>query len=177
MKASDIRGYIALASPKDIQLSLKKDAESVSKDTKAYIKANELGYDLLINTWVLLVKQYSPYGWMHLLASIVRNGLLTVIKEFDLAGDQVVHGSDLSSSLATSIAQDVDRSLRSVIVPRTRDYNIGKDYMATVLFLFRYPKRFSPIGADTLISQSIDEFRANEKRMKMVQRADRKSVV
>lgn len=172
MKASDIRGYISLASPNDIRLILEKDAGSVSHDTKAYIRANELGYDLLVNTWVLLVKQYSPYGWMHLLSSIVRNGLLEVIKEFDLAGDQVVHGSELTSSLAKSIADDVSRTLRSTIIPRTRDYSIGKDYMATVLFLFRYPKRFSPIGADVLLEASIADFKANERRMKMVQRQE-----
>jgi hypothetical protein len=51
------------------------------------------------------------------------------------------------------------------------EYNVGREPMATLLCLLRYPKRFSPSGNTAVQRESLQDFLDHEKRTKELQRS------
>lgn len=165
------REYFSLASERTIDSALQIDAQKVSTlSAKDYADQNRLGYTICINCWLVLIRQYSPFAWMFVSKRIAEKGFLATIKSFDEASNALVHGQELSDALARSIARDVDRT--KTLPPISGETSIGLDSMATILFLLRFPKRFSPIGADVLLDESIRSFLNTENRTKLLQRRE-----
>jgi hypothetical protein len=159
----------ALASVEDIDQIMKVDAPFVASDVETFVDANRGQYFIAINSWLLFVKKFSPYSWPFLLQRMKAQGLLRVIKDLDAVGDCVVHGETYLDTLGLRIARDVARNVSDDLVP-FGEKRVGADPLATVLFLFRYLKRFSPIGADLLEKDSIRSFREGERRLRRLMR-------
>jgi hypothetical protein len=156
-----IRDQIELMSMNDVHAVEAKDVVTLASKEKykKYINQNELGYYVLINTWLLLIREYSQYGWVYVRAKILEMGLLPVIKEFSNAADLLIHGeAELGSALARSIYLDVLSSVPLQGIPTDDQRNFNSDPMSAFLVLARYPKRFSPVCADVLQSASINDF-------------------
>lgn len=165
-----IRAHIELASEESIQSIVRKDAQSMSTNPNEYAAANQLNYYVAINTWLLCIKQWSEFGWMKVHDVIVRDGFIPTIKRFNDASDVLVHGEELDDALCLALYKDVERSYALRHVPVDWERNIGFDPMATILFLFRYPKRFSPVGNDKVQMESLSDFIRVENRTKLLQR-------
>jgi hypothetical protein len=165
------RADIELVRCDETDLILRKDAPLFSKDVKQFIIANSLSYYVLINTWLMLVKNYSRFGWMRLHDAITRKGLVAVIAQAQTSADEVVHGNPISDGLFSGIYADVQTSITNVIFTPSEELKmISKDAMATILFLLRYPKRFTPVGNDITNDSSIKDFVSVERRTKSLQR-------
>jgi hypothetical protein len=146
----------------------RKDFPLVSTEER-YISENTLSYYLIINTWVLLVKQFSPHVYARLLDRILHKGLIPVIAEMQDEATRVVNQEELGP-WATLMYRDV--RLGNPMVDKTlSDSLIGDDDTATVLFLLRYPKRFSPSMNDIVKEKTLKDFVAYENRTKLLQRS------
>jgi hypothetical protein len=168
-----IRAKLELATLKEINAIQSIDAPLVSNNVSDYIQENELGYYILTNTWLQIVNQYSPRGAVALLDNMSRNGLMQTIKDASSAADSLVHGTPVSIGIFSSIYRDVVATLsRSVITPFETEKSINSDPMATMLFVLRYPKRFSPVYNTKIQKATLSDFLAVENRMKMVQRRE-----
>lgn len=168
--AKSIRANLELVPVKDIQEIERLDAQEVSSRPDSYVKENLLAYYIIVNTWLMIIKQWSAHGWIFVLNHIKAFGLLKAIKEFDEAADQIVHGSELSFGLARTLYRDVQANPVIYGVPLDREREITCHPMAAMLFLCRYPKRFSPVQADKLRDASLQGFVETQKRLKQVQR-------
>lgn len=165
------RAKLELATEKDVLAITRKDSRLVSTNPDKYVQANLLGYYVLLNTWLLAIRQYSQNGWIHLLDRCSRVGLFAVIKNCADAADELINGLPISDSLLAAIAGDVMTVLgRRVFTPENPDKEIGKDYEATMLFLLRYPKRFSPMENDIIRANTIRDFLNTENRSKLQMR-------
>lgn len=165
------RAKLELATERDVLSITRKDSQLVSTNPDKYVQANLLGYYVLLNTWLLAIRQYSQNGWIHLLDRCSRVGLFATIKSCSEAADELLHNLPISDSLMAAIARDVYTILgRRVFTPEDPDKEIGKDYEATVLFLFRFPKRFSPLENDIIQENTIKDFLNTENRSKLLMR-------
>lgn len=165
-----IRADIELVSVKDVDAIMAKDAQILSTNASDYKEANRFSAYILTNTWLMCVREWSPYGWTYLKDAVLRKGLSEVIRDAQSAADQLVTGDPISSPIFRMIVADVNTNFQKVGVPLHPDYEIGKDPLATALFLCRYPKRYSPLKADLLNKQCISDFIANQNRVKLLQR-------
>lgn len=143
------------------------DAATQSKDVKAYIESNTLTYYILINTWVILWKNFAVHAWHRFLSFITEKGLIPAIAEMQAEAMRVLTSEDwgpwatvLFSELRLTRAQ-TDETLYEGL--------IGRDDTATVLFLLRYPKRFSPNNNDIIKENTLKDFIQYENRTKMLQ--------
>lgn len=163
------RALIQLVSENDVKSILKIDAPKLSSSS-SFIQENLLSAYVLINTWLMIIKQVSEFGWKYVLTHLRSVGLIQTIREFDSAADELVHGTDVTFSLARTIMVDVNRSVPVIGIPINSERNVNLDPVATALAIFRFPKRFSPIGADKLRDSSIQGFLDTQKRLKLEQR-------
>lgn len=166
-----IRAHIELVSEESIKAIISKDAQKMSTKPVVYTADNNLNYYVVVNSWLLCIKQWSEYGWMKVHDLMMREGLIPTIKRFNDAADKLVHGLEVDDILCESIHRDVQRSYSLRHVPVDWDKNIGFDAMATTLFLYRYPKRFSPLSNDKIQQASLSDFLAVENRTKLLQRS------
>jgi hypothetical protein len=143
-----VRANLQLASIADVKTIATLDAKDVSSKPDSYVKANLLGYYVLVNTWLLLIKQWSEFGWTHVVAKMTRLGLFAVIREFDQAALQVISGVEVESSLVRALSRDVYSHPPITGVPEDEQHEFFHDPKATLLLLLRYGKRFSPLNAD-----------------------------
>lgn len=164
------RALLQLASVKEINDIERIDTPKLSSNPQKFMEDNLLGYYIIINTWLMIIRQMSEYGWKFVLTHLQSCGLLQTIKEFDSAADDLVHGRPVEFSIARAIIADINTRVPLLGVPVDSERNLTTDPMAVALFLFRYPKRFSPVGADLLKESSIQTFEANQKRIKLWQR-------
>jgi hypothetical protein len=148
-----------------------KDSVAVSSDVKEYVSHNTLGYYLVINTWLLIIRTFAHYAYCRVLERITQDGLLPTIRWAQDAADMVVHGTGMMSPLAASLLSEIRLTGRPAGLLLEDDKNIGRDPMATLLFLLRYPKRFSPVDADKIRSEAIADVIKGEKRLKGLQRS------
>jgi hypothetical protein len=143
------------------------DAHLVST-SKEYAEANALTYYICCNTWVLLWRNFAPHAWTRLLTQLESRGLIPVINECQEEAARVVKEEELGP-WATILFNEV-----SLVAPVIRDDLshdlIGTDDTATVLFLLRYPKRFSPNQNDLIQEETLKDFLATENRNKLRQR-------
>lgn len=165
-----IRASIELVNASNVDKILSIDARFHSSSPKDYISANRLSCYIITNTWLLCIKEYSPYGWTFLKDAILREGIVEVIRRAQTSADEVIHGTIISDPVFRMIRVDVASHFTKVGVPSNPDYNIGKDDVATALFLFRYPKRYSPLRADRLNMKTIQDFISTQNRVKLLQR-------
>lgn len=168
--SKSIRADIELVSVKDVDAIMAKDAQILSTNVSAYKEANRLSAYILTNTWLMCVREWSPYGWTYLKDAILRKGLSEVIRDAQSAADQLVKGDPVESPIFRMLIADVNTNFQKVGVPLHPEYEIGKDPLATALFLCRYPKRYSPLKADLLNKQCISDFISNQNRVKLLQR-------
>lgn len=155
-----IRASMELAQVSDVKTVISLDAPKVSTNCESFIQANLVGYYILINTWLHIVKKFSTYGWMRLWDAIHRDGLFALIARASSSADEVVHETEVSDSLFRGIVTDIARAIgtNNNIVPIDPEKRISEDPVAAALFVLRYPKRFSPIGNDKIQQESIRDF-------------------
>jgi hypothetical protein len=154
----------------DINSILKKDMPLLST-AKDFVEVNKLEYYTCCNTWLLVVKDYSSYGYLALADKVRRNGLIPVIREAQSSADELISSLPMSSTLFRSIWNDVQQMRYNPTVPHVEDnMEVGRDALATMLMLLRYPKRLSPLKADLVQKKSIEDFLAVENRCKLLQR-------
>lgn len=165
-----IRASIELVNASNVDKILSIDARLHSSSPKDYISANRLSCYILTNTWLLCIKEFSSYGWTFLKDAIMREGMIEIIRRAQTSADEVIHGTTISDPVFRMIRIDVASHFAKVGVPSNPDYNIGKDDVATSLFLFRYPKRYSPLRADKLNLKTIQDFITTQNRVKLIQR-------
>jgi hypothetical protein len=169
--AKFLRALNELIPERVIKSIIKIDAPVVSSNPDRYCQENLLGYYVLINTWLMIIKEYSRLGWQFVLDHIQNVGLFTSIKEFDEAAQQLVHGQAVEFSLARSLMVDIKNSVPIIGIPiDDAKSQLATDPMAIALFVFRYPKRFSPLYADSLKETSFKGFQDTQKRLKQWQR-------
>lgn len=166
-----IRANMELADSGDINTILKVDANLFSTKPSAYIKQNSLNYYTCVNTWLLIIKGWSKYGWVSVKHNMLKCGLIAVIARFNSAANSVVNREVFDDTLVKSIIRDIKNcSLDEKNIPTTDVNLIGDDPIATILFVLRYPKRFSPVSNDIIRKDSIDKFLSVENRSKLLQR-------
>lgn len=133
-----------------------------------YVAKNELTTYICVNTWLLCVKKWSPFGYIALKDAILREGLSAIIERASVSADEIIHDQPISDSLFRGIMQDVDVSLFS----HPANHAIGRDKIATQLFLLRYAKRYTPIGPDALYESSLKAFVDNDRRLRELQQTE-----
>jgi hypothetical protein len=146
------------------------DSSSMTTEPASkYVEENALSYYVLINTWLLSIREYCPYGWARFADRIAREGLIKTIAFCASEADTLVHGDELHP-FVEGLMREINRSLahgpRSAV---SSDLNIGRDPMATALFVLRYPKRFSPSLNDKVKEATIRDFLQYENRTKQLQ--------
>jgi hypothetical protein len=165
-----IRANMQLVSEDDIISIMRKDAETLTTNWEKFVKSNHLGYYIITNTWLMIIQQYSKWGWMRVLDHIVKHGLVATIKAADTAASNLVQDVPIENSLFRTIVHDVEMNYFISNVPDNPGLAINKDFMASAMFVLRYPKRFSPVAADKIVKQSLLDFIATENRTKLIQR-------
>lgn len=139
-----------------------KDAPKMSKDVKNYVAANELSYYVLINTWLLLIREMAGHAWAFIADLINREGLISTIAKCQEAAQAVVSGREYD---------EFARLMKAHIILTSSffdDLNITRDRTAALLFLLRYPKRFSPNNNDLIKEATLQDFMATENRTKQL---------
>lgn len=164
------RDLLQLCSIEQAAQAASLDADAVSTAKDKYVEYNTLTYYILINTWMLMIKQYAAYLWGTLLERILSKGLLPMIKETTSAADKVVNGKLSESPLAVALYREINAIGRPAGQLLNDELNIGRDPVATLLFLLRYPKRFSPLWADKIQAATLEDFLVYERRTKELQR-------
>lgn len=143
-----------------------KDAPKMSKDVKNYVAANELSYYVLINTWLLLIREMAGHAWAFIADLIGKEGLIAVIAKCQKAAQAVVSGQEYDEFVQLIKAHII---LTSSFFD---DLNITRDRTAALLFLLRYPKRFSPNNNDIIKEETLQDFIATENRTKQLCRRE-----
>jgi hypothetical protein len=154
----------------DVKKIVTLDAPKVSTSDK-YTESNLLAYYVAVNSWLLLIRDYTGYAHIYVGDAIMRHGLLDVIKSCQQDADLVIRGElGNTSAMCQSIHTDI-LSYRHVNIMHD-DSNIGKDPTVTLLFLLRYLKRFSPSENDVIKRSTLQDFIATENRNKQLQRKE-----
>jgi hypothetical protein len=148
---------------REVTTSLNLDAKDLSSDPKAFVKENLFAAYVLENTWLAMVKEYSPYGWLALATRITQRGLITTIRDAETASLEIIHGRIISDEGLRALQADIlSRPLPNVV---WGDQGLDqRDPMTVLLQLLRYPKRFSPVLADKIENESIKAFKRMEYR-------------
>jgi hypothetical protein len=175
--AKIVRANLELASVKVCSHIADIDAQSVSSRPTSYVEDNLLGYYVAINTWLMLIQQWSRFGWTYVLDYMSRFGLFQTIREFDTAAAQLIKGEDPTFGLARTLLRDIHGVAHITGVPTDDDKTIHRNPLSAALTIFRYLKRFSPLDADILRQASIDDFIDRQKYLKQQQRTPRSRFV
>jgi hypothetical protein len=160
-----IIGPVTVAQAREVA---RKDAPTVATDVDKYVTANQLSYYIVCNTWVLLWKDYAQHAWVRFLSTIMEDGLLKTIDICQEEAMRIIRRESLGPW-----ARILTSEVRNYVPSKDRQYSdtlIGDDVEATVLFLLRYPKRFSPLENDKIRDKSIKDFLSYENRTKLLQR-------
>lgn len=168
--SKSIRAALQLASEKDIMDIERHDSRKLSSKPDSFIKANLLGYYVLVNTWLLLIKQWSEYGWVFVLNYLKANGVIELIRNFQDASAQLIAGLPMDFSLARQIWNDVLSRRPLDGIPQDDELSVYSNPTSAMLLILRYGKRFSPLEADLLKKSALDGFVEEQRRLKGVQR-------
>lgn len=168
MKSIIFRGDIDLVCADDLHQVMLLDAKRISSDSDKYCDENEVQYYVLVNTWLMQIKEYSQSAAYELQIDIERNGLIPVIARCcDISSEMLSSNAD---ELATLLLKDVEyRITHGAGIPSDLQTEVGRDPLATTLSLLRYPKRFSPVRADVIQQQSLQEFKDVEAEVRDLQ--------
>lgn len=151
---------ISLQEAKNVAL---RDASSVSTAPDEYVELNKFSYYVIINTWLFQVDEVSERGCIDLLDAICKLGLLPVIAACD---------GTANSFIAEQYALNEYDGTRSIIPRYLVHLLSGCVDDKQALQLLRYPKRFSPDGADLIMQASIDSFITINNRCKLLNRRE-----
>jgi hypothetical protein len=94
-----IRAGMQLFGLDDVRATLSKDAPKLSTNVKRFINDNQLMYYIIINTWLLLIKEYSEYGWCRVADAIRRSRLVSVISEAQASSDELISSYSITSEI------------------------------------------------------------------------------
>lgn len=171
-----IRDAICLATEKEVKSVLLMDSQSLSTDRNSFCRENELSYYVIINTWLLMLKDYTGFSFLSVKERICKHGLVSTIGYFNEAAELVINRDDETLKedygLAYTIMREVQSKLGHLPIYNFEGKNVGLETMATVLQLFRYPKRMSPLHTDLLRNQCLSDFNAEQNRLKLLQRRE-----
>lgn len=170
--AKSIRAHLELVSERDVQKIERLDARELSSKPDKFVEANLLNYYVLINTWLLIIQQWSRYGWVFIRQYLLDNGLINCIKRFDESATELINGVDVSFSLARNIYKDVCEAPEFFGIPHDSELTVHNEPLSAMLLVCRYPKRFSPLEADILRKASLDGFVATQRDLKALQRQE-----
>lgn len=161
MKFTNQLLFIDQVSCKDICVI---DATAISS-SKDYASANEFGYFTLINVWSNLAAEFAFENGYNLVQAIKRDGLIKVIKRCQ----------DLSDVIVSEMNKQSDSDTHYVVAIPTEALFLvqGCGSINDILFLLRFPKRFSPLKADLVEKQSISDFLSVNNEVKMKQHYER----
>lgn len=148
----------------------RSDAKLCSRNADEFIKLNALTYYVLGNTWLLLLKDHAGYAHVFFKRGLLHDGMINMIKLLQEDADVLVHQGDVT--LCSPLSQAIYREISDDRVLTDPGLNIGRSKMATMLFLLRYPKRFSPSGNDLIKEATLMEFIGVENRNKQLQRSE-----
>jgi hypothetical protein len=102
---------------------------------------------------------------MYVFERIKAVGVLDVINIASDASEKIVRDEVITDPLMAAVVNDC---LATLEAPRYETWSsIGKDSIATILQILRYPKRFSPLKADKVAKSSIDAFKRQEREHKL----------
>lgn len=147
-------------------IALDKPAVSTSN---SYVSNNCVAYYVAINTWLLLLRDYTGYAHIYVGDAIKHAGLLDVIKSCQRDADLVIRGRfDEISTMSASLLTDIESF--NHVNRLSEDFEIGKNSVVTLLFLLRYLKRFSPSDNDLVKAETLRDFLATENRNMLLQR-------
>jgi hypothetical protein len=138
------------------------DAPKMSKDVKNYVAANTLSYYILINTWLLLIKEMAGHAWSFVAEMISEKGLIETIATCQKEAQAVVKGE------ATAEMTELIKAHLVFEGSFFDESNVTHDPVAALLFLLRYPKRFSPNNNDIIKEETLQDFIATENRTKQL---------
>lgn len=159
---------IEVCSMEQASKAASKDAAAQSSNAKKYVEDNTLTYYILINTWVMIWKNFAPHAWLRLFESILNNGLIPTIDLMQKEAMLLIK-EEAQGPWAKILFAEL-RFGKPVIDFNLIESAIGNDELATVLFLLRYPKRFSPSGNDRIKEATLKDFLQWENRTKQLQR-------
>lgn len=162
---------IELVSMADVKKIMLLDHASLSTNRERFIDNNCVSYYLVINTWLLMIKQYSKYGWLPVLNTIKAKGLISVIISAQAYSDALIQGVDQMIDPANPFREVVFDCYRHLEVTelanRQVEKEIGKRSFATALQLLRYPKRLSLRDSDKLVELTLAKLLQLENRTKV----------
>jgi hypothetical protein len=163
---------LELFSHESIQRTMVKDAKIVSTTVGEYLEDNHVNYYVAINTWLHILKTVSPYGWFRVSDMILEKGFISVIRTAQDASDSLLHGVPVKDPMWAEVLYDCRNHLDNFRQSQRLEpeLNIGRDFMATALYILRYPKRFTPVDNDIVQEATLKEFLSFENRTKMWQR-------
>lgn len=164
-----IRESLELVSRKESLKIIQIDSSALTTNTKKFVAANEVSYYLACNTWLMLVKRWSPYGWIYLKERLLKAGLAATIAAGKRSSAEIIAQVPITDTIFRSVYRDV-QSAKSSVDWADGGSMIGQNSEATMLFLCRYLKKFSPRNADLLDKKSLAAFDATQNRIKMKQR-------
>lgn len=143
-----------------------KDAPVCTSKTPhgKYVESNTVGYYVICNTWLILFQEFAGPYYKVVLDSMLNHGLVKIIAQMDSYALRLIRSEDVKE--VNPLRLEVRKALRSYISYSDEDL----DEMSVLLMLLRYPKRFSPNCADKLQSDSVEAYRVNENRTKLLQR-------
>jgi hypothetical protein len=147
---------------------LRFNGKRITVEMASYAEENTLAYYLLVNTWGTLVNEYAPHALPTFVDVLTSEGLLALIKKCQDEADRVVRELPLSY-LGEVILHDLKWTMPRV----NEELNttmIGRDITATLLFLLRYPKRFSPKGQEVAEYEALIDFVRCEQRTRNMAR-------
>lgn len=166
------RDLLRLAPQTLIDIALDKDAEFYAANPQQYKKDNAIGYDLAINTWLLICKEYAPYSWTYLATRIQKTGLVSSVLFMKDAANAFLENENIAEnySLAWAIFQEITRNQNHPPYALAEGYWCSYSEVGTFLMICRYLKRFTPVGAESLNAAAINDFLANQSRLKLIAR-------
>lgn len=167
------RAFIELESVKGCASIARIDGSRISSNRDDFVEENKLSYYIAINTWLMIVNEFSTPACLRLRTVLHREGLVATIRRFADSADELVHGLPVSDDLVRNVLHDVEHKRQLKEQPRfEKDRQIWDDPMATSLFICRYLKRFCPLKADRYDRDLIADFLRNQNRIKMLQRRE-----
>lgn len=135
-----------------------------------YVAKNELTTFICVNTWLIIINKWSPFGAISVKRAIIEHGFGNVISRASDSADELIHEKEITDSLFRSICNDVNTSVFTH--PSDGRHLIGFDVLATQLCILRYPKRYTPIDSDVLYAESMNAFVENDRRLRQRQNTE-----
>jgi hypothetical protein len=98
------------------------------------------------------------------------DGLFALIKRGDLSAQELIDTGDVSDILFRNLRREIEENYTRVHTLGDHSRPVYDTPMAAVLTIFRFLKRFSPVGADKLHAETIKSFVAGQHRIHQLQR-------